>query len=82
MIELPPSPVHDPNDPAWLLGKIEWLEREHARLHAALVAVRSLCSDRERFVLMGPRGFAAAVTICDRALIPPDPHIFPRRVAT
>jgi hypothetical protein len=69
---------HDPNDPAWLLGEIEWWKREHERLRYALIRVRSLCANRERFVMMGPRGFQAAVVICDEALIEPDPHIFPK----
>lgn len=73
---------HAPNDPAWLLGEIEWWKREHERLQTALIEIRALCSDRQRFVMMGPRGFSAALQICERALISPDPHIFHRSLVS
>lgn len=41
---------------------------ERDRMRTALEEIRTLCSDRQRFVLLGPRGFAAALQICERAL--------------
>jgi hypothetical protein len=47
---------------------IQHRDDEIARLREALKAVRDVASDRERFVMQGPRGFATAVHIVDDAL--------------
>ena len=49
------------------------LRAEVARLREALESVRSIASDRERFVMLGPRGVLAAMQIAEAALEATEP---------
>ena len=51
-----------------IAAELAWRDKEIARLRKALSEVRDIASDRERFVMLGPRGFIAAVRIVDDAL--------------
>jgi len=51
-----------------IAAELAWRDKEIARLRKALSEVRNIASDRERFVMLGPRGFIAAVHVVDDAL--------------
>ena len=46
------------------------LETENERLTTALTDILAVSKDRERFVMMGPRGWAEAERIAEAALLP------------
>jgi prefoldin subunit 5 len=55
------------------LDELAHLRGRVATLEKALRDVRNLAGDRERFVMLGPRAFVAAVRIVDAVLGSADP---------
>lgn len=69
MMSIPARPDYDPDfviGDGLLAGREA--EAEALRLREALIAIVAISGDRERFVLMGPRGWAEAERIAIAAL--------------